>query len=176
MKSDEITKNKYKDYFVEPVPGGGGSSEFRLFYCDPLDNGKIRNLGLCSEKYKQEYQLRIGKEVKKESVRHISSERFHAFLKQMGDLHDKKQCDYGQPNDPFANVRASTEWGMPAWVGCMIRANDKIRRLQTMAKTGTLTNESARDSFMDLAVYSIIGLCLYEDDQEKLAKKSSKEL
>jgi len=95
------------------------------------------------------------------------SVKVHQILKELGEIHDKKQRDYGVPEDPFANVRSSVEWGIPGWVGCMVRANDKIRRLQTMAKTGKLSNESARDSFLDLAVYAIIGLCLFEEGEGK---------
>lgn len=96
----------------------------------------------------------------------VGSKRFHEILKVMGELHDKKQKDYGTPADPFANVRASTDFGIPAWVGCMVRANDKIVRLKTYAKTGNLSNEGVEDSFMDLAVYAIIGLCLFEESKK----------
>jgi hypothetical protein len=91
--------------------------------------------------------------------------RFHALLKEIGDLHDKKQKDYGTGHDPFANVRGSTEWGVPPWVGAMIRANDKVKRLQKYARDGELENESARDSFMDLAVYSLIALVLHDEEK-----------
>lgn len=100
-----------------------------------------------------------------EPTRSVGSARFHEILIKMGELHDKKQLDYGTPIDPFANVRASEGFGVPSWVGCMIRANDKMKRLQTYAKTGTLSNEGVEDSFMDLAVYAIIGLCLFEEMQ-----------
>jgi len=93
------------------------------------------------------------------------SKRFHEILNELGDLHDRKQQDYGTDADPFANVRASAEWGIPSWVGAMIRATDKVRRLQTMARKGVLANESAEDSFRDLAVYAIIALCLFEEEQ-----------
>lgn len=89
--------------------------------------------------------------------------RFHALLKQIGELHDKKQVDYGRTTDPFANVRASEAFGIAPWVGCMIRANDKMRRIQQLAQTGTLKNESVEDSLMDLAVYALIGLILYRE-------------
>src|SRR5207245_10917894 len=46
-------------------------------------------------------------------ARHPNSARFHQILKELGELHDKKQADYGRGDDPFANVRASTEWGVP---------------------------------------------------------------
>ena len=78
--------------------------------------------------------------------------RFHALLSEIGALHDRKQADYGTDTDPFANVRGSTDWGVPQWIGCMIRATDKVKRLQKYARTGSLTNESAEDAFMDLAV------------------------
>lgn len=98
------------------------------------------------------------------TARHPLSQRFHALLTEIGELHDKKQADYGRANDPFANVRGTTEWGQPAWVGAMIRATDKMKRLQKLATHGTLSNESAKDSFLDLAVYALIGLVLYEEE------------
>jgi hypothetical protein len=81
----------------------------------------------------------------------------------MGELHDKKQEDYGRDSDPFANVRASEDFGVSPWVGTMIRANDKMRRIQRFAERGSLANESVRDSLMDLAVYAIIALVLYDE-------------
>lgn len=98
--------------------------------------------------------------------RHPLSERFHAELRKLGELHDLKSEDYGMADDPFANVRAGADWGTQDWVAAMIRATDKVRRLQTYAARGTLSNESARDAFMDLAVYSIIAMILHEEGQE----------
>lgn len=95
---------------------------------------------------------------------HPASETFHAILHEMGELHDRKQQDYGKDDDPFANVRASEEWGMPAWVGAMVRATDKVRRLQSFAAKGELANESVIDAFNDLAVYAVIARVLYEQD------------
>jgi len=97
-------------------------------------------------------------------IAHPNSARFHAILKELGELHDKKQADYGRGDDPFANVRATEEWGQPAWVGAMIRLHDKVRRLQKVAQGGKLANESAWDSFLDIAVYSVIAAVLYEED------------
>lgn len=99
--------------------------------------------------------------------RHPNSARFHAILTELGELHDRKQQDYGRGDDPFANVRASEDWGVPAWVGAMVRANDKVRRLQSLVANGKLINESAQDSLRDLAVYAIIALVLYEQETKK---------
>jgi len=49
----------------------------------------------------------------------------------------------------------------------MVRATDKLRRLQKVAQGGKLSNEAARDSFLDLAVYALIGLVLYEEGVDK---------
>lgn len=95
-----------------------------------------------------------------------SSPKFHALLKQIGDLHDKKQKDYGSDSDPFANVRASAEFGAKPWVGALIRLNDKIHRLKQFSKKGTLANESAEDSMLDIAVYALIALILYREESE----------
>lgn len=96
-------------------------------------------------------------------VRHPSSTRFHALLAQAGALHDQKQADYGSDTDPFANVRASEEWGIPSWVGALVRLNDKVQRLKAFARKGSLQNESAQDSMLDIAVYALISYVLYEE-------------
>jgi hypothetical protein len=99
-------------------------------------------------------------------MRHPNSQRFHELLVEAGELHDRKQEDYGVGSDPFANVRASEEWGIPGWVGAMVRLNDKVRRLQSLARKGSLANEAAVDSFMDIAVYALIARVLYEQEGE----------
>ena len=95
---------------------------------------------------------------------HPHSQRFHEILKELGELHDQKSLGYGTSKDPLANVQSSTEWCVPAWVGAMIRANDKIRRLQSYAQKGELPFEAVEDAFKDLGVYSIIGLVLFEQE------------
>ena len=95
------------------------------------------------------------------------SSKFHKLLEEIGELHDKKQKDYGREGDPFANVRSSEEWGIKPWVGAMNRASDKIKRLQKYAKCGTLANEGVKDSFMDLAVYSLIACILWQEEHEE---------
>lgn len=94
------------------------------------------------------------------------SKRFYDYLIQCGLLHAQKQRDYGKPLDPFANVRASEDWGIDAWVGAMVRLTDKVKRLQSLARTGELSNEGAIDSFMDIAVYALIALVLFEEKSE----------
>lgn len=91
--------------------------------------------------------------------------RFHELLQEIGELHDQKQRDYGTEADPFANIRGSQGWGIAPWVGALIRATDKLLRLQKFARVGSLANELVEDSFRDLAVYALIGLVLYEEER-----------
>jgi hypothetical protein len=91
--------------------------------------------------------------------------RFHALIEEIRATHNQKQRDYGTTADPFANVRGSQDWGIKPWIGAMVRANDKVKRLQKYAREGNLANESARDSFVDLAVYSLIALILHDEEQ-----------
>ena len=94
------------------------------------------------------------------------SREFHEELEKLGKLHDRKQQDYGTDTDPFANVRASEDFGVAAWMGCLIRMNDKVQRLKTFCKTGELSNEGVEDSLQDLAVYSLIALCLFKEKKD----------
>jgi hypothetical protein len=101
--------------------------------------------------------------------RHPNSARFHGLLREIGELHDRKQADYGRGDDPFANVRASEEWNVDGWIGAMVRLNDKVRRLQSLSTKGSLANESAFDSLQDIAVYALIAYVLLEQDQAEAA-------
>jgi hypothetical protein len=96
-----------------------------------------------------------------------ASKRFHELLREIGELHDRKQADYGSEKDPLANVRASEEWGIPAWVGALIRLNDKVNRLKAFARKRSLANESAEDSMVDIAVYALIARILYEQEAKE---------
>lgn len=97
---------------------------------------------------------------------HPTSKRFHELVEELLILHDTKALDYGVDEDPLRNVRNSQDFGVEPWIGCMIRANDKMKRIQTFAQKGTLANESIYDSLRDLAVYSIIGIVLLEETDE----------
>lgn len=92
--------------------------------------------------------------------------RFHAVLKEMAAMHEKKATDYGahDGSDPLRNIRASADFGVPPWIGALVRLNDKVIRLQSFAAKGSLANESVEDSLLDIAVYAIISLNLYREE------------
>ena len=90
---------------------------------------------------------------------------FYRKLEEVAALHAKKSNDYSSATDPLANIRASEEFGVPAWLGAMIRLNDKITRIKSYTRNGKLSNESVRDSLIDLAVYAIIALTLWDEHE-----------
>ena len=45
----------------------------------------------------------------------------------------------------------------------MLRGNDKVSRIKTYIKKGTLANEGVEDAFQDLATYSLISLVLFRE-------------
>ncbi len=93
--------------------------------------------------------------------------RFHGLLAQMGRLHAKKSADYGLGRDPLANLRASEDFGVPAYLGTLLRLHDKIIRLKAFAQNGSLANESAQDALMDLAAYALLVLILLDEATAK---------
>ena len=99
---------------------------------------------------------------------HPSNVRFIELLGQMHEMSSKKQADYGSNVDPFANVRQGAhDIGLDPWIGALIRMGDKMRRLQAAARGQNLKNESVYDSLMDLAVYSLIAIVLYEENNSE---------
>ena len=88
---------------------------------------------------------------------------FDQIIDEMREMHLKKRTDYGRTNDPYANVRASEAFGIPGWVGALIRQQDKSRRLQKFATEGNLANESVEDSLLDSIVYGVIALALWRE-------------
>lgn len=92
--------------------------------------------------------------------------RFASILQELQEMHDKKQKDYGKDNDPFSNIRSSEDFGIDGWIGALVRGNDKMRRLQKASRGASLVNESVEDSLMDLAVYVIVALILFREEEE----------
>lgn len=95
----------------------------------------------------------------------VGSSDFHEVIRNVVALHNKKSQDYGKGEDPFYNMRASERYGIPSWVSCMIRSDDKSHRIQKAYTEGidSLVNESVIDSFEDKIVYDILALVMYRE-------------
>ena len=93
------------------------------------------------------------------------SKRFYEILETIKTLHDAKKHDYGNA-DIFANFRLSELAGIPAWQGSVVRMGDKYARISNFIKKGDFKfkEESIKDTLMDMAIYSLITIVLYEEE------------
>ena len=95
--------------------------------------------------------------------------RFYEILEAMVELHSRKNHDYAGTSDPLKNLRACERLELKPFIGVMVRLQDKWSRLEEFVKSGKLMvkGESVKDTLMDNAVYSILAIILYEE-QEKI--------
>ena len=89
---------------------------------------------------------------------------FADILKEVQAMHDKKNRDYGRPDDPYYNIRNSQEFGISPVIGAVMRANDKMKRVQMWAQGSELANEGVEDSLLDMITYLTIALDLYREE------------
>jgi len=95
---------------------------------------------------------------------HPSSAAFMAALDELRQMHISKSRDYGSETDPLANIRNGAAFvNIEPWRGAMVRLSDKVTRLATFNRTGTLTHEGVEDTLLDLAAYSLLSLVLYRE-------------
>jgi nitrogen regulatory protein PII-like uncharacterized protein len=94
----------------------------------------------------------------------------------MKDIHIRKNAGYaGDCPDAFKNFRESEDFEVSAFKGCMVRMSDKWSRIKSLSKNpkNDMVGESIKDTLIDLANYSIIAICLYEEEEaEKIRKES----
>ena len=96
---------------------------------------------------------------------HPTSQAYFDLLDQMKALHASKSRDYGSAEDPLANIRNGAQFvGIKAWQGAMVRLSDKVTRLATFNRTGSLHHEGVEDTLLDLASYSLLALLLYREE------------
>ena len=99
---------------------------------------------------------------------HPSSAAFMRALDEVRQMHLSKSRDYGSETDPLANIRNGAAFvGIEPWKGAMVRLSDKVTRLATFNRTGTLTHEGVEDTLLDLAAYSLLSLVLYREQRDE---------
>jgi hypothetical protein len=101
------------------------------------------------------------------------SPRFVKLLEEMLAMHENKNAGYaGDSSDPFKNFRNSELFGITPFKGCLVRMSDKFMRIANLSKNPNAdkVGESIKDTLMDLAVYSLIAICLYEEEEFKEGK------
>jgi len=100
------------------------------------------------------------------------SKRFYEILNVIKELHDKKRHDYGANEDIFANFRLSELSGISVWKGSVVRMGDKYARISNFIKKGEFKfkEEGIKDTLMDMAIYSLITMILFEEEEEQETK------
>jgi hypothetical protein len=95
--------------------------------------------------------------------------RFYELLEEMKKIHDRKNSDYSKKEDPLSNFRQVEEFGIPAWVGVLVRITDKYSRIVQLTnkalngEEAEVKEESIKDTLVDLANYSVIAVILFEE-------------
>ena len=94
------------------------------------------------------------------------SKRFYELLDTIKNLHDAKKHDYGAKEDIFANFRLSALTGISPWKGSVVRMGDKYSRICSFIKNGDFKfkEENIKDTLLDMAIYSLITIVLYEQE------------
>lgn len=99
--------------------------------------------------------------------------RFYELVASIAVLHSNKNQDYAAQGDPFSNFRECEKAGIRPYDGLLTRLSDKFSRVMTLRnkeKNGqaqSVKSESVVDTLMDQAVYSLIGIALYEEESEE---------
>ena len=97
--------------------------------------------------------------------------RFYEILEELRDLHDRKNNNYAEDSDPLSNLRECERMGLPPYMGVFVRLGDKYSRIAELAKgKPDLVGESIFDTLKDNAIYSILGMILYEEYLQSLEK------
>lgn len=89
--------------------------------------------------------------------------KFNALLEELSAIHERKNHDYSQDDDPLSNFKAASALGVMPSKGVMVRMSDKWSRIQQLSSGKTAKNESLRDSLIDLAAYSLLAILLLDE-------------
>ena len=95
------------------------------------------------------------------------SPRFYELLDEIADLHDRKSNNYSTDSDPLSNLKMCEQFGVPAYLGVMVRLSDKWSRLTQLAGgKPDLVGESIIDTLKDMAIYSLLAIILWEKNEK----------
>lgn len=98
--------------------------------------------------------------------------RFLEMLTEMWLTNLRKSNDYAQDKDPFSNFRRVENLGLTPLQGILVRMGDKMSRLEELSKKENMVEgETMHDTFLDIAVYSIIAAYAYEQQHPEIFKK-----
>lgn len=135
--------------------------------CKLEDNGHCRLHKMGDEEIIEAYEIVFGDEENKSYIDELKSEnviRHEDICKELNELYIRKNKDYGD-----SYHLSFLEEGMAM---ARIRLGDKLNRFKTLTKSELrmVTDESIRDTLIDLANYSI--MTVMEIDRERESYES----
>ena len=88
---------------------------------------------------------------------------FYELLDEIAETHSNKSHDYGGKGSPLANLEIF------GWRGVIVRLGDKFCRLKNFYNQGEfkVKDENLIDTLMDNAIYSLLAIILYKEEQNK---------
>jgi hypothetical protein len=120
-----------------------------------------------SEPIAVDHILRGAEELKQGETsggRKAGSQAFYAVLDEIRTLHERKSQDYGDDEDPLANIRNGADAiGIEPWKGCLLRIADKMQRMRSVCRSGRCEFDGIEDTLLDIAAYSAIALVVYRE-------------
>ena len=94
---------------------------------------------------------------------------YDVVFDEMERLHTAKNAGYAgvAAKDPWANFRMARWFGVTPFTGCMIRMSDKLVRIKHLVENPAAdqVGENIKDTLFDLAIYSLIALCLWDEER-----------
>jgi hypothetical protein len=98
------------------------------------------------------------------------SRRFIELLEEAKRIHFAKNAGYSGvgSRDPWKNFREAQRFGITPFKGCLVRISDKFIRIANLVQNpeADQVGEAIIDTLLDLANYSLIAICLFEEEQE----------
>jgi hypothetical protein len=96
----------------------------------------------------------------------------YKLMEKAAELYDAKNTDYSGEKDPLINLRACEDIGIPAWKGVLIRMSDKFSRIKQLStKTANVKDETITDTLLDLSVYCLLCIVLYNESKKWQSEK-----
>ena len=90
----------------------------------------------------------------------------------MVEVSRRKRADYATDGDEFSNFRMTAQFANfeAAWVSATFNVQQKMARIQALRANGrvdTPENEAIYETILDLAVYAVLALAMYGEDNRQ---------
>jgi len=132
-----------------------------------------RNMLMLFEQKRIEEQLRF---ICMSCLDMLEAEDYDGLFDEIISLHTRKNSGYAGigATDPWANFRTAEWFDVTAYVGCLIRMGDKVKRIENLYDNPSAdqVNESIKDTLQDLAVYCIVAICLLKEEVSGVRKRA----